>query len=199
MPSLKIPEDEFHRLLTTGQIQLDPPLSDDAIEKMRYNRNRDFHYPDMEFLDNEEAVQKYSTYADAALSAQSRLRKLSFSTQSTDDEIEIADKQKEVIRTSAIRMFSLLKPMLRYHEFWDEMEYDHLSGEGLKRLEEFEDRRSELSVDDAFMSVQKMRTATHTFGLLYDNQEQVIGAMEEVDYWRNELEQASEVDSEDKV
>lgn len=194
MTSLTIPEEEFHELLVKGEIQLHPPLNDESIEKMRYNRNREFYYPEMEFLDDEEAVQKYRTYAEAALSAQSRLRKLSFSQKPAGEQEDEIDKQISIIRTSSIRMFSLLKPLLRYHEFWRELEYDNITGEGLKQLEEFEDNPSKLPVDDAFTAVQEMRTASHTFGLLYDNQEQIVDTMEQVDYWMEELEAESGAD-----
>jgi hypothetical protein len=93
-------------------------------------------------------------------------------------------------------MFLLLKPMLRYHEYWNELEYQEISGEGLKQLEDFSDSPSELAVDDAFRAVQEMRTATLDFGLLCDIKDQIVEAKEAVDYWMKEVEQASEASSE---
>lgn len=193
MTNLTVSEERFHELLLNGEIQLDPPLSKEAIEKMRYNRNREYNHPEMKFLDNEKPVQKYSTYAKAAMTAKSRYRKLGFQELS-EEELEEMKGHEETIRMSAVKMFSLLKPVLKYHEFWEEIDLDYIeiAGDGLKQLEEFEDSPEQLHVDDAFSAVQEMRTVAVGIGLLYDNQEEVLGAMEEMQYWQEEFEEAEQ-------
>jgi hypothetical protein len=186
---LTVGEDEFHRLLTERDVEIEPPLSDEALGKMKHNRETAYNYPDMEFLDEEPAVDRLQTYARAALNANSRIRKLARGGIAADD--PELNEQQDVVRHAAVSMFVLLRPLLEYHTYWTDVEDASLSawpdGHGLQKLEVYTEDPGNLDARAAFAAVQAMRECAIDFGLIYDDREELLEAAESVDYWKSEL------------
>jgi hypothetical protein len=188
--SLTVSDDRFDAMLASGEIELAAELSDSAIEKMRYNRGREFYHPEMEYLDGEPFVEKFKTYSKAGKQARSRLRRVELSL---DDEAD-AEELEEILCVSAVKLFSLMKPLLKHHEYWEEidMDYPGASVEGLKQIEAYEEKPRSLHPEDAFVAVQEIRTAAVSMGLLHDISDEIREARESVEFWLGELEELAE-------
>lgn len=188
--SLTVSDDRFDAMLSNGELELDAELSDEAIEKMRYNRGRDFSHPEMEYLDGEPFVEKFKTYSKAGKQARSRLRRLQLSLSEGGE----AEECKEVLRLSAVKLFSLMKPLLKHHEYWHDVEADYSQSDlsALKELEAYEGNHEDLHFEAAFVTVQEIRTAAVSMGLLHDIAPELQEIQEEMEYWLEEYRAVEE-------
>lgn len=191
--SLTVPDDRFDAMLAGDEIELDEELSDAAVEKMRYNREREFYFPEMELLDGEPFVEKYKTYSQSARQAHRRWERITLGMVQGDEDPE---KQAEILCRSATKLFSLMRPLIKHTEYWDEMEwpYEEIEGDGLKQIDEFADAPEDLHPKDAHAAHQDIRMAAVGVGLLYNIAPEIQESREEAEYWLEEAKAAAEHD-----
>ena len=189
--SLTVSDDRFDAMLAGDEIELSAELSDSAIENMRYNRGREFYFPEMELLDGEPFVEKYKTYSRSARQAHQRWERIALGIAEGDEDPE---KQAEILCLSATKLFSLMRPLIKHTEYWDEMDLDYqeIEGDGLKQIDEYADAPEDLHPKDAHAAAQEIRTAAVAIGLHYNIAPEIQDAAEGVEDWREELEAAIE-------
>lgn len=191
--SLTVSDDRFDAMLAGDEIELSAELSDEAIEKMRYNRDREFSFPEMELLDGEPFMEKYKTYSRSARQAHRRWERIRLRmVQGKED----PEKQAEILCLSATNLFSLMRPLIKHTEYWDEIEwpYEEIEGDGLKQIDEYADAPEDLHPKDAHAAHQEIRTAAVSIGLLYNIAPEIQEAMEEANYWVEEVEAAADLE-----
>lgn len=189
--SLTVSDDRFDAMLAGDEIELSAELSDEAIEKMRYNRDREFSFPEMELLDGEPLMEKYKTYSRSARQANRRRRKIGLGIAQAEEDPE---KQDEILCLSTTKLFTLMRPLIKYTEYWDEMDLDYqeIEGDGLKQIDEYADAPEDLHPDDAYAAHQEIRTAAVAIGFLYNVAPEIQEVREEANYWVEEAEAATE-------